>query len=183
MREVKRQFIHIGIGVAIILLLLFLGRIKTLFLISVLILAGLVLVHLFIRKRKVPIASWFLEAFERKNVMPGHGSLWYLVGCLFVFILISNNSYIIAVLIILALGDGFATLIGMKGKKKIFYNKNKTYLGTGAFVIASLPALLFAPPFICLVAIFLSAVVESIDFGIDDNLVIPIICSIVFSFA
>ena len=181
MREVERQFIHIGIGIVFILMLLFLGRIKSLFIISIMLLFGMILIHLFLRKIKVPVFNWFLTMFERRNVIPGHGSLWYLVGCLFAFALLSNDSYIIAILIILALGDGFATLIGMRGKKKIFYNMNKTYIGTGAFIVASLPALLFVPPLVCLIAVLVSAVVESIDFGVDDNFIIPIVCAVIFS--
>ena len=59
-------------------------------------------------------------------------------------------------------------------------NKNKTLEGTAAFFFGSLPAWIFIGSVILPLAI-ITALVESVDTGIDDNLLIPIVCVIVLS--
>ncbi|MFA5381582.1 MAG: hypothetical protein WC356_00315 [Candidatus Micrarchaeia archaeon] len=180
MNEDERQAIHILIGFVFLALLILSGRINTLYILSAGLILGLVLIHLFISGIRVPVASWFFDKFERKNVLPGYGSLWYVVGCIFILSISQNVNLICAVFFILALGDGFATIIGSRGKMKLFYNKKKTFEGTLAFAVSSLPALFFLPSIVCFVAIIVSAFAESLDLGIDDNFIIPFVCCLVF---
>jgi len=90
-----------------------------------------------------------------------------------------SPSEIAAVIFILAIGDGASTIIGMKGKHKIPYNKEKTFEGTVAFFLFSLPAYFFIGEAIIPLAI-IAAVVESLPLRLDDNLTVPIACTVFF---
>ncbi len=89
---------------------------------------------------------------------------------------------------ILAVGDGMATLAGMTmGGRKLPWNSEKSVAGSLAFVafgtLAALGAWLFVgadrityfSPFVIVAsAVFVAAIVESLPLNVDDNLTIPV---------
>jgi uncharacterized protein (TIGR00297 family) len=90
---------------------------------------------------------------------------------------------------ILAFGDGCATLVGRRGRRRLPWNRDKSVAGTIAFVAAGAsagialaawtrPAVTPTPPwtFIVvapLVAAIVAALVETIPVRLDDNLSVP----------
>lgn len=96
---------------------------------------------------------------------------------------------------ILGFGDGFATLAGryFGGSARLSWNRNKSWAGLAAFVIAAAPASYFVwflvdpwPTmlpilFIILATVIASAIVESLDVNIDDNLTVPITAAVVLT--
>lgn len=87
---------------------------------------------------------------------------------------------------VLAFGDGCATLVGRNfGRRKWPWNRDKSVMGTIAFVEAALPAAyvaaLLMPPkltpfpifFVVAFAVLVAAVVETLPTRIDDNLTVP----------
>jgi dolichol kinase len=92
---------------------------------------------------------------------------------------LNDPNQIAAGLIILALGDGVATLIGQYGVLKLPYNHKKTIEGTVAFFLSSLVGGIFIGPLIIPVA-FLAAFVESLPIKFDDNLSVPIVITAFF---
>ncbi len=179
-RETQRQFVHILLGIFLIALLFFLGKNKMLYFLSGTLFFGFLLINLVVRGYKVPIASWFVETFERKDApLPGYGSAWYVVGLLLSCILITDINFLAATIVILAFGDAASTIFGRKGTHFLPYNTKKTFEGSSALFLLSLIGYLFIGWKIFPLALA-AAVVESLPIKIDDNLTIPLACVIAF---
>ena len=180
MREINRQLFHVVLGLALLLVLLNFGRLKTIYFLSGILFVGLLLINLVVRGIRVPVASWFVETFERRNVpLPGYGSAWYLVGLLLSCLLIRDPTYLASAVIVFAFGDAASTIFGLRAKTALPYNPRKTLEGTGAFILFSLSTFLLIGEYAIPLALF-AALVESLPLGVDDNLSIPLACSLFF---
>jgi dolichol kinase len=178
MLEIRRRLVHILFGVFLIALLSFWGwsyeLIEGALLATFLI--GLWIIDQKLKKRKLPAVDYLLEMFERPHALPAYGAFWYGIGVLLLFSFISDTNFIRAGIAILALGDGASTLAGRSGNMRIFYNKNKTLEGSAAFFIVScFASYVFIGP-VGIALSFLCSIAESIDWGVDDNFIIPLTC-------
>ena len=175
MREEHRQLVHVTAGVAVILLVMALGKQAALIALTAVISAGMLLATIKMLGFSLGPLEHLLEQFERKKtIMPFQGAVMLAVGSLFALTFAPTLSFGVATVAILAFGDGFATYFGIKGKTKVHWNPRKTWRGLLAFAIAGGIA---AAPFIGLAAFGYSTVlafVESVNVEVDDNLVIPI---------
>lgn len=179
-REFSRQLFHLALGIAALAVLLLLGRPFLMAGSFFVMLIGFLVVNRMVLGVKVGLAEWFVRKFERPGAtFPGWGSACYGLGILFLSGYLQDTSAIAASIVILALGDGFSTLIGKLGRKKLPWNRNKTGEGSIAFIIGSLFGYYFVGLAIIPVAI-IAAFVESIDWPLDDNLMIPVACTIMF---
>ena len=168
------------LGLALITLLFWLGRPKTAYFLSGMLFSGFLLINLVVRGIRVPIATWFVEAFERKSApLPGYGSAWYVVGLLLSCLLIQDAYWVASAIVVLAFGDAASTIFGSRGTHPLPYNKGKTWEGTLSFMLFSLPCFLFIGEY-AFPLIRIAALVESLPLGIDDNLAIPLACSLFF---
>lgn len=173
-KEDKRQLIHISIGIAAIILFMLMPRGYFVGGIIVIVLSGLLLVNLRFLGMKIGIIEAMVGLFERENVrFAGWGSACYAMGVLIISSFLTEPAPIIAGIIILAFGDGMASIAGKRGRIKLPFNKNKTLEGMAAFFVFSLPAYFFIGSIAVIIAL-ICAIVESMDFGWDDNLTIPI---------
>ncbi len=178
MRELNRQLFHIVLGLALLIVLFYFGRPKTIYFLSAILFVGFFLINLVVRKIKVPIATWFVETFERKDAfLPGYGSAWYVVGLLISCILIHDVSQLAAAIVVFAFGDAASTIFGSRGKNPLPYNPKKTVEGTAAFILFSLTSFIFIGAYAIPLALF-AALAESLPIRVDDNLTIPLACSI-----
>jgi len=183
MLEIRRRLIHISFGVLAVLALSLLGSDRFEFVEGALLacfLVGLWIIDQKLKKRKLPIVDSMLETFERPHALPAYGAFWYGMGILLLLSFVRDMNYIAAGIAILALGDGASTLVGMNGNRRIFYNKKKTLEGTAAFFIVSSLA---SYPFLGTAGVGLSllcSIAESIDWGVDDNFVIPLTCLVFY---
>jgi len=178
--EIERQLMHFLVGIAAILLLLYIGREFMIAAVFFIVIIGMLIINIRTLGAKIALVEWFIKRFERKNIgLGGFGSACYAIGALIPLAFLHSPSEIAAVIFILAIGDGASTIIGMKGKHKISYNKEKTFEGTIAFFLASLPAYFFIGEAIIPLAI-IAAIVESLPLRLDDNLTVPIACTIFF---
>jgi dolichol kinase len=178
--ELRRQAVHVALGLFLLILLLALGRMKAIYLLSSILFFGFLLISLVMQGRRIPLASWFVETFERKSArLPGYGSAWYVAGFLLCALLIHDVSELGAAILVLALGDAASNIMGSRGKRPLPYNKGKTAEGTVAFVLFSLPAFFFIGYYAIPLSL-LCALVESLPVKIDDNLTIPIACAAFF---
>jgi len=173
--EISRDVVHLIIGIAIISLAALLPDPRGL--IVVLIIMGFILgSYTIISKGKF---SRMLYKFERKNTYFGSGAIWLALGALLAMGFIFSRNFLIAVLAAIFIGDPLATIVGVKfGKHRIFYNREKSVEGSSAYFVAVLAV---AYPFIGLYALpiaLIAAFVESWGIKIDDNLMVPIILSI-----
>jgi len=173
--EINRDIVHFIIGIAIIFSAVLLPNPREL--IIALIIVGFILGSYTITSKSK--FSSMLYKFERKNTYFGSGAIWLALGALLAMGFVFSRNFLIAVLVAIFIGDPLATIVGVKfGKHRIFYNREKSVEGSSAYfaavlVIAYLFIGLYALP-IALIAAF----VESWKIQIDDNLMVPIILSI-----
>lgn len=183
MLEIRRRGIHITFGLLLIAALLQWGEGSYELIEGVLFavfLIGLWVIDMKLKKRKLPIVDYLLETFERPHALPAYGAFWYGMGALLLLAFVGDVNYICASIAILALGDGVSTLVGRMGNIRFFYNKKKTLEGSIAFFIASSLA---SYPFIGFSGVVLALIcsfAESMDWGVDDNFIIPLICLVFY---
>lgn len=179
--ELRRQAVHVALGLFLLLFLMVMGRMKLIYLLSSILFFGFLLISLVMRGNKIPLASWFVETFERESApLPGYGSAWYVAGFLLCALLIPGVPELSSAMLILALGDAASNVIGARfGKHALPYNKGKTVEGTLAFLLFSLPSFLFIGYYAVPLSI-LCALIESLPVKIDDNITIPLACSLFF---
>ena len=104
--------------------------------------------HLTIIGIKIPGIEEWLKNVGREGEIPGEGALYNALGILFAIGTAERQlAAAISVILILALGDGFATYVGTNyGRHKLPWNRNKTFEGTMGFAAGAICAL-FAMPY------------------------------------
>lgn len=185
--ESRRQFAHMGFGLIILLLLQAFkalyyenARIYTGYIMVTAFLVGMLVVDYKLKKKSIRFLDALFHLLERPHATPGYGAFWFGVGVLALFAFLSNTNEISASVLILAIGDSFSTLAGSLGANKLFYNKQKTLEGMLAFFFSSCIAILFIG-WAAIPLAALCAFVESFNFHLDDNIVVPIACIVFFS--
>jgi len=182
--ELKRKFLHLFLGIILVVLLMFgfLGKIHVFFMIII-----MVVVSFLSKKHKIPLVYWFLKNFERKENLkkfPGKGFIFYLIGSFLVLILFPMDIAMPAILV-LAFADSIGHLFGIRfGKIPHPFVSTKFVEGWIVGLIAGFfGALIFVPWHEALAASFFAMLVEGIEIKIgadeiDDNLIIPLVAAI-----
>ena len=185
--EVRRQLTHIVFGLLVIAFLYLAtsadpvnGKAVVELVLLTCLIIGMIVIDLKEKGWNVPVFDELVLLLERPKVRPAHGALWYGLGLLLALSFLNNFNEIAATIMILALGDGLATLVGNEGKIRLPYNNAKTLEGFAAFIIACLPAHLLIGPVFLPLSIF-AAFVESANLHLDDNFTVPLACIIFFS--
>lgn len=179
-KEIRRQIIHFMVGVLALVILLYFGRFPTIAAMFMLLIVASIFVNMRLLKMKLHIVEWAEEQFERTGVLfPGWGAASYLTGMLIALTFLPDVNQIAASIFILAVGDSLSTIIGKRGKIRLPHNNNKTLEGSLAFFLSSLPAYYFVGVLIVPLAL-ITAIVESMSFEIDDNLTVPVVCTVFF---
>ncbi|MEM3127334.1 MAG: hypothetical protein QW331_04695 [Candidatus Woesearchaeota archaeon] len=185
--EVKRQLFHAVFGM-ILAFLIFKEILIWQYLLAITI-VGLMLSWT-ATKRSIPLISWFLEKFERPEVIktfPGKGAIYFCIGA-FVVTLIFSKDIAAASVAILALGDSVCVIVGKFGKIRHPFTNKKYLEGAIAGIIAGTGgAHLFVPIWQAAVASFFAMIVEGIELEfnaerVDDNLIIPLTTALVIYF-
>jgi len=179
MNEDERQAFHFFIGAFCIALLIFFGVEMSAYICGVALVLGLVLLHLKLSGYSIWPFDWFLSRFERPGVLSGYGAITLAAGVLAILTLLSSEEQMLASLVILGFGDAASTFIGKRSKLKLPYSKKKTVRGSVAFFLASLPAALFAG-LPALAVAFFATIAEGLESGVDDNLIISLVCVVGF---
>ena len=185
--EIRRKAFHLFLGVFIALFFYF-GFINWLFMLA-LVAIGFIVSH-FAKTKNLPIIDFLLEKFDRPQDIkkfPGKGALMLLLGILLAMLLFEKN-IAIASIMILALGDSIAALLGPFGS--IVHPLNKLKLVEGAIagtVSGFVGAAVFVKPWIAFWGSFVAMGLEALDIEffqtrIDDNLMIPVVAGIVMTF-
>ena len=173
-RELRRQLFHIVLGLATITFLLLFGRGMLMGATFFTIIIGLILINQAFLGKKIGLVEWFIRNFERKDVrFPGWGSACYATGVLLLCSFLSSIEAIAASILIIAIGDGLATIAGRTGKYEIPYNRKKKIEGSAALFFFSLVGYLFIGPLI-IPASLIAVIVESLPIPVDDNITIPV---------
>ncbi|MBN1235262.1 MAG: hypothetical protein JW999_04335 [Methanotrichaceae archaeon] len=178
--EIRRKLFHALFGLFLILILFYSGQNTLIIFLTFFLILGSLLIVLMQQGRKIPIADWFEEKFERENVrFPGYGAFWFVVGTLLLALSLSRIDEIAAAIVVLAAGDSAATIFGIPGRHPLPYNPIKTVEGSIAFFVFSLPGCLFVG-WMGIALAALSALAESLATPLDDNLLIPLTAILFF---
>ncbi len=179
--ELNRQFFHLFLGLAIVVLLLY-DIIDKKAILSIIII-GFILSYLS-RIMKIPVIHKLLLKFERKEDLykfPGKGMIFYFIGC-YISLLLFSKDIAMASIMVLALGDSISHIFGVHyGKTRTFLSKTKFLEGTIAGLMAGfIGALVFLPWKEAFFASLAAMIVETIEVKIgarqvDDNIVVPLV--------
>ncbi|MCK4327932.1 MAG: hypothetical protein KAW41_05725 [Candidatus Diapherotrites archaeon] len=140
------------------------------------------------RGKKIPFFSWLVDNTERKGKPPASGVTWYFLGVLSIFVaslyLGIAKEFVVAAMLIVAIGDSICTGLGRKiGRKRLPRTQTKSYEGSvvgfgAAFFGAAFVLKLLLPTTEAMIIAAVGAVVgmlaEAYLTMIDDNLSIPI---------
>lgn len=174
--ELRRQLLHMGFGIFLVMML-YLG-IFTVVHLAIILFLGLLLSQICVHYH-VPVASWVMDNFERKEfrkTFPGKGPILFLLGSLIV-VLIFPLKIALASMMILSLGDAVSHIFGKLLSRRT-YKYLKSVEGTLLAILFSfIGALLFVNVAAALASSVLSMLFEDLKTGIDDNVWIPLIAA------
>ncbi len=186
-RELKRQLLHIMVGLVTVILLYY--EILSSWALFLLIIAG-VLLSFLVKRIRLPLISFFLDHVERPEQMrtfPGKGSIFFFIGVLLAVKLFERDIALAAIMV-LTLGDSLSHLFGAQfGSWRNIFNGQSPKLLEGTLmgtVMGFLGALLFVPYLEAIIgsAAAMIAEVIKIDFNehtLDDNLIVPLVAGTV----
>ena len=184
--ELRRELLHILVGIIFFLLVLFVPYSK--FLLFGLLIIGGAASFLSV-SFKVPIVNRFLCLFEREcnKQFPGKGLIFFFLGSLLALQLFSREIALASILI-LVFADPISHFVGKNFGGTIKINK-KYFEGTLVGILAgTIFASFFIPFYIALIGAFFAMFLEIIEVSmagksIDDNLLIPLVAGTAMHFA
>ena len=182
--EVERRIFHIVSGIVLVGLIYY-GILD--YKISLVLVGLLVVLGLVVKKVKMPVAFWFFETMDRPKdfkKLPGKGAILYMVGVTLTLFLFPKDIAMASILI-LALGDPIAAVVGRYGSIESPWNKRKYIEGSIAGGIAAfIGAMLFVRPLEAGLAAIGAMIAEGVGLKIgtnqlDDNIVMPLVAGAV----
>ncbi len=176
--EIRRQLVHMS-GVAILpFALLFGGKLIGGF--SILLSFAVFFYSRFIAHKTRRLRD-FIDMFEREgNGYRGAFYFYFSSGLVLLLYPLDIAALSIAVL---AIGDSFATLVGIFGRHKLFFNLDKTLEGSLACFFSSFLFCYILNPPLSLPAALIGTIIEALPIKIDDNLTIPILTGLILLLA
>jgi dolichol kinase len=174
--EIGRQAVHAAAGIAAIAIGVVAGRQMLVAILLTALAATLSLAHLKLSFKRLHALDAILAKLERKDAaFPFAGAVSYAVGTLMLATAAQDYAFALAAIAILAVADSVSTVVGNRlGKRGTPLHPRKSLAGSVAFFAAGTLA---AWPFIGAPAAayaLVLAVVEGIEWGVDDNIVLPI---------
>lgn len=189
--EIRRKAFHIIFGALTGAMIYLLPEPISISVLSLILFVSVLFSILVKRGVRIPLLSWIIDLFERRQdleQMPMRGSIFFTLGALCSVIIFSREIASASVLI-LAFGDGAATIVGVTtGRTKLLHNIKKSLEGSISGLIAGFfGAVLILPPVLAFAGALAGTIVESFDvkigdLTINDNLLIPIVCGAVMAF-
>jgi len=183
-QEKNRQGVHI-LFFLFAFLLKFLSRFQVIILLLVLLFLTVAVIP------KLKVKNYLYRHFEKKY---SHGAIYYFLTLLGITLFFPLHIVAVA-WIVLALGDGMATLVGRNFKtQELPWNKDKSYYGSlsfiffatlGSFIILKwmLPSLSLGQALsIGLKTSIVAAFIETLPWELDDNISVPLVSALVVSF-
>ncbi len=182
--ETPRKAMHVISNLSACVLIGFLGIQAMSFFVFIGTYVGILLMHLTTSKIELPGVDHWIKNVGREGENPGEGALYNALGILFAIGLLRNDAAAaIAVIIILALGDGLATFVGTKyGTHKLLWNRNKSLEGMIGFMAGAMCALLIMPVPATVIVVLIATFVESLPIKVNDNIALPVISSLLYYF-
>ncbi|RLG15124.1 MAG: hypothetical protein DRN66_00080 [Candidatus Nanohalarchaeota archaeon] len=139
-RELKRQIIHFSLGIFILFIMLNFTRAESI-VFGFFLMASCLAVE-FVYNRKIFPLHLLVNEVKRKKESPVAGALYFLIGSMISLIIFPKTIALICILL-LAVGDSFATVFGTHFKtRKLSFPPDKSIGGTVACFLFNFIALL-----------------------------------------
>lgn len=169
--EVKRDYVHIVLGIILVAVLYFVPYPSSVAVIFLLIVLGYTFNNLLANLRLSYIYRKASD-FERKNVTYGLGAIYLASSTALVLGFTHNISLLLFGVIVLFFADPLATIIGISRKRPspLPYNRYKTIAGTLTFLVVSLIAGYYLLSWYGILFALVLTFIESLNLSIDDNI-------------
>ena len=179
--NIFRGFLHLSFGLFIMSILMVLSFfslypiIITMLVLMLILFVLLFFLHLDFKGRKHPIIHSIIDFVSIRDTFPGESAIWFILGSIILLGFVQDINLSIAALYIVTIGDVASAAFSSsktssKGINESVF-KNKNIFSFAAFVIFSLPSLIFLG-LNGIWMIILAAVIESIDLKVNDNFLI-----------
>jgi len=179
MDETARKALHIILGIGIAVFIFYCGRDLSLFILSVVLLTGLILSDAVSRGHHIPLVSGIIAEVERPDVVPGKGAILFFASSL-VCLVLFPPSVVVPAILALAISDGISALAGIRYGRTRIRNGKSIEGAFAGFAATAIVLLLVLPPFPAVLAATVASVVEMLS-PVDDNLTIPVAVAIVLT--
>lgn len=179
--EFARQLWHIGSGVITLAVLsLFFATLSEKWLAAsqafFLLILIVFLTAIFLKNMKIwtPMSPLF-ETVGARDVFPGEGALWYILGILLALSFLHRFSYIISAVYVLAAGDSISSIFATR-ERQPWPLKGRTPVSVVLFIAFALPLALLLVGLRAIPMVLVCAAAEALDLKINDNFLIPLVC-------
>lgn len=173
--ERRRDVFQIGVGAVALLAFLLVPQ-YSYTIVFLLVLFGYAVSGLMLGSR----AAGPLKALERKGTVFGAGAIYMAIGAMLILGSVPNYNYALVGLVALLICDAVATIVGVRGRHRLPYNKEKTMEGTLAyFIVLAVIGFAFISYYALLFAAVL-ALLESVIQSVDDNIAVPIAAIVLY---
>ncbi|MEM0156962.1 MAG: hypothetical protein QXN26_02720 [Thermoplasmataceae archaeon] len=175
-REITRDIVQIGAGIAMILLVLIMGEKHGRIAITMAVFPFYIIGNYYALFPVGSIAKT-LFSLERESSPLGMGAIWFAAGILIAMGIVHSTPILAVIIFVTTIGDPMATLFGIKiHSPRIPYNRRKSVAGFMAIFLFSGIFGYFMIGFAGLGIAFVSAVVESMAYyPFDDNFILPVV--------
>lgn len=181
-REITRDIVQIGAGVAMILLVLTMGEGHGRIAITMAVFPFYIIGNYYALFPSSTIAKT-LFSLERESSPLGMGAIWFAAGMLIALGMVDSTHVLAVIIFATTIGDSMATLFGIRIRSpRIPYNRRKSVAGFMAIFAFSGIFGYFMIGYAGLGIGVISAVVESVAYyPFDDNFILPVILGAVGS--
>lgn len=180
-KEVVRKLFHLT-GVTIPLFYVLLSKDFAIFYTATLLLASIFLEFIRIRAHILFPMNKILDMISRQFETTAIASYVYFCMAALIIVFFLSESAAIVGLMVALFGDAFSAIIGVRfGKHKI---KDKTVEGeiAGIITVFIIAYLLTKNIIISIILGFVFMIFDLVNFGFDDNFVLPMSMSVIFNF-
>lgn len=179
MDEFYRQAIHLCFGVLIALTIISFHPLLVAFLLVISVFIGAILSDLISKGYHIPLISSIVNSLDRKDIIPGRGALFFVIGVLTPLFVFPPVLVFLGVLVH-SFMDSVSTMVGINFGKHRIYNKKSVEGSFAGFLISVfilsifINQFWFLNPWIIIITSLVASVCELL-IPINDNLIIPLI--------
>lgn len=171
-----RQIIHLVAGITLVYSIKIFGMGFGMLLSILGLAAGILASEIVVRKIKVPVLTHAVEKFERKDIRPLKGLVYYALGAFLTMVLFFNSpNSVFAGILAIAFVDSFATGFGTMFGKVEFINGRSVEGILAGFFGCYFVCATFLPAPAAFTAAIVGTAVDVANLKVDDNLTIPLI--------
>jgi len=179
--ELRRDIVQVCAGVVIVLAFWFLSGTLAKSFVILLVLIGYLVGSYAVSSKKGKVSRFFLS-LERKGAEFGQGAKWLAIGALVPIAFLSANNAV-PVLVAIFIGDALATIVGLRYRIRLGYNRKKSAAGTLVYFISSAAISFFFVGIAAIPIAAIAAIIESLPKHIDDNIDTSVVVTLIIGLA